>query len=74
MLSALFLALLSIIRRAQVPVIEAAEFTKAVRTAHAGATTPTEDDLTGMPHLAEHPEAGLEAMGKDVPDEDEDFL
>lgn len=53
---------------------EAAEFAEAVQTARAEATTPTEDYLTGMPHLAEHLEAGLEAMGVDVTTEEEDFL
>jgi hypothetical protein len=38
------------------------------------ATTPTADYLTGMPHLAENLEAGLEAMGIDVSDVEDDLL
>lgn len=53
---------------------EAEEFDEAVRTAMAGATTPTEDYLMGMPHLAENLEAGLEALGIDVTGEEEDLL
>lgn len=53
---------------------EAEEFDEAVRTAMAGATTPTEDYLMGMPHLAENLEAGLEALGVDVTGEEEDLL
>ena len=32
----------------------------------AEATTPIDDYLMGMPHLAEYLEAGLEALGVDV--------
>lgn len=53
---------------------EAEEFDEAVATAMAGATTPTEDYLMGMPHLAENLEAGLEALGVDVAGEEEDLL
>ena len=53
---------------------EAEEFADAVATARAEASTPTEDYLMGMPHLAENLEAGLEAMGVDVSGEEEDFL
>ncbi len=53
---------------------EAEEFDEAVATARAEATVPTEDYLIGMPHLAENLEAGMEAMGVDVSDEEEDFL
>jgi hypothetical protein len=53
---------------------EAAEFDEAVQTAVAEATTPTEDYLMGMPHLAENLEAGLEALGVDVTGEEEDLL
>ena len=40
----------------------------------AEAMTPTEDYLMGMPHLPENLEAGLEALGIDVTDAEEDFL
>ncbi|MCB2117407.1 MAG: DUF3775 domain-containing protein [Rhodobacteraceae bacterium] len=53
---------------------EAEEFDEAVATAIAEATTPTEDYLMGMPHLAENLEAGLEALGVDVTGEEEDLL
>ncbi len=53
---------------------EAEEFDEAVATARAEATTPTEDYLMGMPHLAENLEAGMEAMGLDVTDQEADFL
>jgi rubrerythrin len=53
---------------------EAEEYDEAVATARAEATVPTEDYLIGMPHLAENLEAGMEAMGLDVSDEEEDFL
>lgn len=50
------------------------DYGEAVETAFAEATTPTEDYLSGMPHLAENLEAGLEAMGLDVTGLEEDFL
>lgn len=53
---------------------EAEDFDEALATAYAEATTPTADYLLGMPHLSENLEAGLEAMGIDVSDEEEDFL
>ncbi|WP_347310968.1 DUF3775 domain-containing protein [Defluviimonas sp. SAOS-178_SWC] len=53
---------------------EAEEFDDAVETAATEATTPTEDYLMGMPHLAENLEAGLEALGIDVTGEEEDLL
>ena len=39
-----------------------------------GIDLPTADYLTGMPHLAENLEAGLEAMGVDVTRAEEDLL
>ncbi len=53
---------------------EPEEFAEAVASAAAGATTPTEDYLMGMPHLSENLEAGLEALGIDVTGEEEDLL
>lgn len=53
---------------------EAEEFDAAVEAAATEATTPTEDYLMGMPHLAENLEAGLEALGVDVTGEEEDLL
>ncbi len=53
---------------------EPEDFAEAVETARSEATTPTENYLMGMPHLAENLEAGLEALGIDVSGEEEDFL
>ncbi len=53
---------------------EAEEFAEARQTAIDEATTPTEDYLMGMPHLAENLEAGLETLGIDVTGEEEDLL
>ena len=51
-----------------------AEFDEARAIAAAEATTPTARYLMGMPHLAENLEAGLDAMGIDVADAEEEFL
>lgn len=53
---------------------DADEFDEAVRTARAEATTPTEDYLLGVPLLADYLEAGLEKLGVDVSELEEDFL
>lgn len=53
---------------------EPEDYAEAVATATSEATTPTADYLTGMPHLAENLEAGLDALGVDVTGEEEDFL
>jgi len=53
---------------------EPEDFDEARATAIAEATTPTSSYLTGMPHLSENLEAGMEAMGIDVTAEEEDFL
>lgn len=53
---------------------EPEDYEEAVATAFAEATTPTEDYLMGMPHLAENIEAGLDALGVDVTGEEEDLL
>ena len=50
---------------------EAEEFDAAVAPAIAEATTPIDDYLMGMPHLAVYLEAGLEALGVDVKGEEE---
>ncbi len=44
---------------------EADDWDEALRTALDRATTPTADYLTGSPHLADHLEAGLDALGID---------
>lgn len=53
---------------------EPEDYANAVATALAEATTPTADYLMGMPHLAENLESGLEALGFDVSDAEEDFF
>ena len=55
-------------------VFEPDDYGDAVDTAFAEKTTPTADYLMGMPHLSENLEAGLEALGIDVSDVEEDFL
>jgi hypothetical protein len=53
---------------------EPEDYSEALRTAFAEKSIPTADYLMGMPHLAENLESGLEAMGVDVTDAEEDFL
>ena len=53
---------------------EPEDFDNALATAYAEATTPTADYLMGMPHLAENLESGLEALGIDVTEAEEDFF
>ena len=53
---------------------EPEDYDDAVATAYSEATTPTADYLLGMPHLPENLEAGLEALGIDVTDAEEDFF
>lgn len=55
-------------------VFDAADFGEAVRTAFSERAAPTDQYLMGMPHLAENLEAGLEAMGINVSEAEDDFL
>ncbi|PXW72105.1 uncharacterized protein DUF3775 [Loktanella sp. PT4BL] len=52
---------------------EAEELAEALATAAQEATTPTASYLKGSPHLADHLEAGMAALGMD-PSEAEDDL
>ena len=52
-------------------VFEAGDWQEAFETAYAEATTPTADYLIGTPHLADNLEAGLDALGYDVSDEED---
>ncbi|RVT82538.1 DUF3775 domain-containing protein [Rhodobacteraceae bacterium CCMM004] len=52
---------------------EADDWDEAVQTAHEEATAPTEAYLSGIPELADHLEAGLEAMGIDPTDAEEHY-
>ncbi len=47
------------------------DLAEAVATARAEATIPTADYLKGSPHLADHLESGLEALGIDSSDEED---
>ncbi len=53
---------------------EAEDLQEALDTARAEATTPTADYLIGTPHVSDHLEAGLEALGIDPMDAEEDVL
>lgn len=53
---------------------EPEDYDEALRIAYGEATTPTSDYLMGMPHLAENLESGLEALGYDVTEVEEDFF
>lgn len=47
---------------------EASEIDEAIAEAKREATAPTENYLSGIPGLAEHLESGLDALGIDVTD------
>lgn len=53
---------------------DAEELEEAVRTAESEATTPTADYLIGTPHLSDHLEAGMEALGLSLADDEDDLL
>lgn len=53
---------------------EAEEWAEARQTAMAEATTPTADYLIGTPHMSDHLENGLEAMGLSAQDEEDDLV
>lgn len=53
---------------------DAGEWDEAVATARAERTTPTEDYLMGEPQLADHLEAGMEALGLSPEDEEDALL
>lgn len=53
---------------------DADEFEEARATAIAEATVPTPDYLIGTPHLSDHLEAGLEALGLSAQDEEDDLI
>lgn len=49
---------------------EATDFPRLVEEARRARSTPTADYLLGSPHLADHLEAGLDALGDAVEEED----
>jgi len=53
---------------------EPEEWDEALQTAVNEQTTPTENYLLGVPMLADYLESGLEKLGVDVTDAEEDFL
>lgn len=53
---------------------EPEEWDEAVETARFEATTPTEDYLLGVPLLADYLEAGLEKMGIDPSEAEDDLM
>ena len=50
------------------------ELEEAKATALAEATTPTADYLLGSPHLSDHLENGLEALGLSAFDDEDDLM
>lgn len=52
---------------------EVEEWGEAVETAATSASSPTEDYLKGSPHLADHLEAALEALGIDSTEVEDDL-
>ena len=53
---------------------EPEELKEAIETAATEATTPTADYLLGSPHLSDHLESALDALGIDVTDEEDDLI
>lgn len=53
---------------------DAEELVDAMAVARQEATTPTADYLIGTPHLADHLEAGMDALGLDISEAEEDLL
>ncbi|WP_417720516.1 DUF3775 domain-containing protein [Salipiger sp.] len=53
---------------------DAEEWDEAYATALAEASTPTADYLIGTPHVADHLESGLEALGYDSSEEEDELL
>lgn len=53
---------------------DADDWDEAFATALREATTPTADYLIGTPHLADHLESGLEALGISASDAESDVL
>jgi hypothetical protein len=53
---------------------EAEELEEAKRTAYEEASTPCADYLIGTPHLSDHLENGLEALGLSAAEDEDDLL
>ena len=52
----------------------AEDLPEALATAREEATTPTADYLLGTPHLSDHLENGLDALGISVVDDEDDLV
>lgn len=50
------------------------DLAEAIATARAEASTPCSDYLLGTPHLADHLENGLDALGISAADEENDLM
>lgn len=50
------------------------ELSEALATARQEATTPTADYLLGSPHLSDHLENGLDALGLSALDDEDDLV
>ncbi len=53
---------------------DASELEEAKRTATEEATTPTADYLLGSPHLSDHLENGLDALGLSAMDDEDELI
>mgnify|MGYP003143315075 CR=1 FL=1 len=53
---------------------EAEELEEAKRTAYEEATTPCADYLLGTPHLSDHLENGLDALGLSASDDEDELI
>lgn len=53
---------------------DASDLEEAKRTAFEEATTPTADYLLGSPHLSDHLENGLEALGLSALDDEDELI
>ena len=53
---------------------DASELEEAKRTAVEEATTPTADYLLGSPHLSDHLENGLDALGLSALDDEDELI
>ncbi|MDP7151792.1 MAG: DUF3775 domain-containing protein [Paracoccaceae bacterium] len=53
---------------------DADDLEEALATAKSEATTPTVDYLMGSPHLSDHLENGLDALGISVTDDEDDLI
>lgn len=53
---------------------EPEEFATALATAKAEATTPCADYMIGTPHMSDHLENGLEALGYSLTEDEDDLM